>query len=136
MNKFIGVGRNTKDGEYRTSDSGVEIYTNTLAMTNNFKNKEGNYDSEFINYVAYRKTAEFLSKYASKGTLIGIDGRIQTRSYDKNNEKRYVTEIVVENAYVLQKKEETKEVNEFDTLQTKTEYQETDIPLSDNDLPF
>ena len=140
MNKFIGVGRNTKDGELRTSDNDIQIYTNTLAMTNNFKNKDGNYDSEFINYVAYRKTAEYLKKYSKKGTLVGIDGRIQTRTYEKQDgSKGYITEIVVENAYVLikdNKEEEPKVVNEFDPLKTKTEYQETDIPISDNDLPF
>ena len=139
MNKFIGVGRNTKDGELRTSDSGVQIYTNTLAMTNNFKNKDGNYDSEFINYVAYRKTAEYLKKHSTKGTLVGIDGRIQTRTYDKQDgTKGYITEAIVENAYILQKKdkEEVKEVNEFDALQTKTEYDNKEVQLSDNDLPF
>ena len=139
MNKFIGVGRNTKDGELRTSDSGVQIYTNTLAMTNNFKNKDENYDSEFINYVAYRKTAEYLKKHSTKGTLVGIDGRIQTRTYDKQDgTKGYITEAIVENAYILQKKdkEEVKEVNEFDVLQTKTEYDNKEVQLSDNNLPF
>ena len=82
MNKFIGTGRNTKDGEFRTSESGVSMYNNTLAMTNNFKNKEGKYDSEFINYVAYRQTAEFLNKYSKKGTLVEIEGRISTRTYE------------------------------------------------------
>ena len=140
MNKFIGVGRNTKDGELRTSDNDIQIYTNTLAMTNNFKNKEGNYDSEFINYVAYRKTAEYLKKYSKKGTLVGIDGRIQTRTYEKQDgSKGYITEIVVENAYVLikdNKEEEPKVVNEFDGLKTTTEYDNKEVQLEDNDLPF
>ena len=144
MNKFIGTGRNTKDGEYRTSESGIAIYNNTLAMTNNFKNKEGNYDSEFIKYVAYRQTAEFLNKYSKKGTLIEIEGRITTRTYDKQDgEKGYITEISVENASVLEKKkeepkeEEPKEVNEF-SLNTKTTYdnENTDVRLEDKDLPF
>ena len=143
MNKFIGTGRNTKDGEFRTSESGIAIYNNTLAMTNNFKNKEGNYDSEFINYVAYRQTAEFLNKYSKKGTLVEIEGRISTRTYDKQDGKKgYITEIIVENASVLEKKkeekqEETEEVNEF-SLITKTTYdnENTDIRLEDKDLPF
>lgn len=140
MNKFIGTGRNTKDGEFRTSESGIAIYNNTLAMTNNFKNKEGNYDSEFINYVAYRQTAEFLNKYSKKGTLIEIEGRITTRTYDKQDGKKgYITEISVENASVLEKKkeEEPQVVNEF-SLNTKTTYdnENTDIRLEDKDLPF
>jgi len=143
MNKFIGTGRNTKDGEFRTSESGIAIYNNTLAMTNNFKNKEGNYDSEFINYVAYRQTAEFLNKYSKKGTLIEIEGRITTRTYDRQDGKKgYITEISVENASILEKKKEEKQeepqvVNEF-SLNTKTTYdnENTDIRLEDKDLPF
>ena len=140
MNKFIGTGRNTKDGEYRTSESGVAIYNNTLAMTNNFKNKEGNYDSEFINYVAYRQTAEFLNKYSKKGTLVEIEGRITTRTYDKQDGKKgYITEISVENASILEKKkeEEPQVVNEF-SLNAKTKYdnENTEVKLNEDDIPF
>lgn len=142
MNKFIGTGRNTKDGEFRTSESGVSMYNNTLAMTNNFKNKEGKYDSEFINYVAYRQTAEFLNKYSKKGTLVEIEGRISTRTYDKQDGKKgYITEIIVENASVLEKKQQElqeEQVNEFSVMNTKTKYdnKETDIKLSEDDMPF
>ena len=135
LNKFLGIGRNTKDGEYRTTDKDLQIYTNTIAITNDFKNKEGNYDSEFINYIAYKNTAEYLSKYSSKGTLINIVGRIHTRSYEKDNEKKYVTEIIVENASVLEKaKQDNKQ--EVDILQAKTEYdtENSDIKLNDDDI--
>lgn len=143
MNKFIGIGRNTKDGEYRTSESGITIYSNSLAMTNNFKNKDGNYDSEFIDYVAYRNTADYLNKYAKKGFLVSIEGRIQTTTSEKDGKKRYFTKIVVESASVLEKiekQEETKEpeiVNEFSAMNVKTEYEETpEVKLQDEDLPF
>ena len=137
MNKFIGVGRNTKDGELRTTESGINIYTNTIAITNNFKNKDGNYDSEFINYIAYRQTAEFLNKYASKGSMVAIEGRIHTRNYeDKDKKKIYVTEVIVENASVLDKKKETQETTEEVPQNIKTEYQDNEIQLEDNDLPF
>ena len=136
MNKFIGIGRNTKNGELRTSESNVKIYNNSLAMTNNFKNKDGNYDSEFINYVAYRQTAEYLEKYSTKGTLIQIEGRVHTRSYDdKNNNKKYVTEIIVENASVLEKKKEEQQEVEI-PQNTKSEYDDenSDIKLTDEDI--
>lgn len=143
MNKFIGIGRNTKDGEYRTSESGITIYSNSLAMTNNFKNKDGNYDSEFIDYVAYRNTADYLNKYAKKGSLISLEGRIQTTTSEKDGKKRHFTKIVVESASVLEKiekQEETKEpeiVNEFSAMNVKTEYEETpEVKLQDEDLPF
>lgn len=138
MNKFIGIGRNTKNGELRTSESNVKIYNNSLAMTNNFKNKDGNYDSEFINYVAYRQTAEYLEKHSTKGTLIQIEGRVHTRSYeDKNNNKKYITEIIVENASVLERKKEEQQEVEI-PQNTKSEYDDenSDIQLNENDLPF
>lgn len=140
MNKFIGIGRNTKDGEYRINDNKIAIYTNSLAMTNNFKNKEGNYDSEFIDYIAYRNTADFLNKYSKKGTQIAIEGRITTTSSEKDGKKRYFTKIVVENASVLEKKEEntnkTEQVSEFSVLKTSSNYEEKEIELNDDDLPF
>ena len=136
LNKFLGIGRNTKDGEYRTTDKDLQIYTNTLAITNDFKNKEGNYDSEFINYIAYRSTAEYLNKYSSKGTMVQIEGRVHTRSYEKDNEKKYVTEIIVESASVLEKKKETQKGEEDIPQNITTEYdtENSDIKLSDDDI--
>lgn len=129
MNKFIGIGRNTKEGELRQSESGISIYNNSLAMTNNFKNKEGNYDSEFINYVAYRNTAEFLNKYSTKGTMIMIEGRIHTRSYDaQDGTKRYVTEVIVENAQVLEKKQQV------ESEESEVEDKPKEVSLSDEDI--
>lgn len=140
LNKFIGIGRNTKDGEYRTGDNDLRVYTNTLAMTNNFKNKEGNYDSEFINYIAYRQTAEYLSKYSSKGTMVQIEGRIHTRSYeDKDKVKKYVTEIIVESASVLEKKTQEPTLEEIgvpDNFTTEYEEKDNSVHIEPNDLPF
>ena len=62
MNKFIGVGNLTKDGELRSTESGKTIYSNSLAMRNDFKNKDGEYDTEFINFSAWGTTAEYLKK--------------------------------------------------------------------------
>lgn len=129
MNKFIGIGRNTKEGELRQSESGISIYNNSLAMTNNFKNKEGNYDSEFINYVAYRNTAEFLNKYSTKGTMIMIEGRIHTRSYEaQDGTKKYVTEIIVENAQILEKKQQV------ESEESEVENKPKEVSLSDEDI--
>lgn len=139
LNKFLGIGRNTKDGEYRTTDNDLQIYTNTIAITNNYKNKDGNYDSEFINYVAYRSTAEYLSKYSSKGTMVQIEGRVHTRSYEKDNEKKYITEIIVENASVLEKKKESETQEDIEIPQNTTSEYDTvgsDIQLDPSDLPF
>lgn len=142
MNKFIGIGRNTKDGEYRTSENGITMYSNTLAITNDFKNKNGEYDSEFINYVAYRNTADYLNKYAKKGKLVQIEGRINTTSNEKNGEKRYYTKIIVDSASVLERVKEDKQENIQEEVgipqNVTTEYdnENSDIQLTDNDLPF
>ena len=142
MNKFIGIGRNTKDGEYRTSENGITMYSNTLAITNDFKNKNGEYDSEFINYVAYRNTADYLNKYAKKGKLVQIEGRINTTSNEKNGEKRYYTKIIVDSASVLERVKEDKQENIQEEVgipqNATTEYdnENSDIQLTDNDLPF
>ena len=140
MNKFIGVGNLTKDGELRSTESGKIIYSNSLAMRNDFKNKDGEYDTEFINFSAWGTTAEYLKKYAKKGNKVLIEGRISTRSYDKQDgSKAYITEVNAEKVELLTyKKEETTSQNELEVPQNyKTQYQENEeISLSDADLPF
>ncbi len=133
MNKFVGVGRLTKEVELKCTGNGTSYLTNTIAIRNNFKNADGNYDSEFINIALWRNNAEFLAKYGSKGCLIAIDGRLTTRNYEKEDgTKGYITEVVVENIELLSKKEETQN-------NTDEEYENLDddtIKLSDSDLPF
>ena len=98
MNKVILVGRLTRDPELRSTTSGFNTANFSVAVQRNFKNKDGNYDADFINCVAFRNQADFISKYFKKGNMIGIEGRIQSRSYDANDgSKRYVTEVNVEN---------------------------------------
>ena len=97
MNKAILVGRLTKDPELKTTGSGVSVCSFTLAINRRFKNAEGNYDADFINCVAWRQQAEFISKYFSKGRMVGISGSIQTRSYDREDGQRvYITEVVAD----------------------------------------
>ena len=146
LNKFIGIGRNTKDGELRTSESGISVYKNSIAITNDFKNKNGEYDSEFINYVAYRNTADYLNKYSQKGTLIHIEGRVHTSKYEKDGKTQYSTEIVVESASSYKTNEKTTDDNTIkedaqeevleDIPPVKSNYEGGDVQLSDNDLPF
>ena len=97
MNKAILVGRLTKDPELKTTGSGVSVCSFTLAINRRFKNAEGGYDADFINCVAWRQQAEFISKYFSKGRMVGISGSIQTRSYDREDGQRvYITEVVAD----------------------------------------
>ena len=102
MNNVSLVGRLTKDVELKYTGSQTAVATGTLAVNRQFKSANGEKETDFINIVAWRKTAEILSNYASKGSQIGITGRIQTRNYEGNDGKRvYVTEVVAETVMLL-----------------------------------
>lgn len=99
MNKVILLGRLTRDPEVRYSqgDNSTATARFSLAVNRKFKNAEGNYDADFINCVAFGKTAEFIEKYFHKGDMISLVGRIQTGSYtNKDGVKVYTTDVVVE----------------------------------------
>ena len=97
MNNFNCIGRIVKDLEVKTSQGGTTVLNNTVAINRPFKNKQtGERDADFINFVAFGKTAEIIAQYHQKGSLIGLTGRMQSRSYDNSNsQKVFVTELVV-----------------------------------------
>lgn len=98
MNKIILSGNLCKDIELKTTSSGKVSLNNTIAVKRDYKNAEGEYESDFINLVFWGYQAEYVDKYLSKGSRINVVGRIQTRNYENNNgDKVYVTEVVVEN---------------------------------------
>lgn len=107
MNKALLIGRNTKDIELKATTSGKSVVTFNIAVNRPYKNDSGERDCDFLNCIAFSKLAETISKYVKKGDLIGVEGRIQTRSYtDKGGNNRYSTEIMVENIEFLQSKKE------------------------------
>ena len=107
MNKVLLVGRLTKDTELRATTNGVYTTNNSLAINRPFKNAQGDNEADFINIVAWKKTAEYLCKYAKKGDRVAVEGRIQTRNYDNaNGEKVYVTEVLVETIELLEPKKQ------------------------------
>lgn len=98
MNRVVLVGRLTRDPEVRTLATGNSVASFTLAINRNFKNKEGNVDADFINISVFGRQAENVGKYVFKGSQVGVEGRIQTRSYDaQDGTKRYVTEVIADN---------------------------------------
>jgi len=114
MNKVWLTGRTTKDIELRYTTSNVAVIQFTLAVNRDFKNSDGNYDSDFINCIAFKSTAELIKKYIEKGDKLGIVGRIQVRDYtDKDNNKRYATEVIVDSIEFMEqkKKEATSSTN-------------------------
>ena len=94
MNHFVGIGRLTRDPNVKYTQSGKAYASLTLAIDRR-KSGDGNQQADFISCVAWEKTAEVISQYVSKGQKIAVEGRIQTRSYEKDGTKRYVTEVVV-----------------------------------------
>lgn len=102
INNVTIIGRTTKDIELRATSSGTNNASFTLAVERNFKNANGEKETDFINCVAWRKTAEILAQYAPKGSLIGVRGRIQTRNYENNQGVRvYVTEVVADEVQLI-----------------------------------
>lgn len=97
MNNFNCIGRIVRDLEVKTSQGGTTVLNNTVAINRPFKNKQtGEREADFINFVAFGKTAEIIAQYHQKGSLIGLSGRMQSRSYqNSNNQKVFVTELVV-----------------------------------------
>jgi len=105
INNVTLVGRLTKDPELRYTANGTGVATFTLAINRNFTNQAGEREADFVQCVIWRKPAETLANYARKGTLLGVTGRIQTRSYDNQQGQRiYVTEVVAESFQLLESK--------------------------------
>ncbi len=153
MNKVVLVGRLTKDPELRNTNSGLPVTSFTVAINRTYKNKEGNYDTDFINVSIFGKQAENVSKYCAKGSQVGVDGRIQTRSYDaEDGSKRYVTEVVADSVEFLGSKKDNLNSNDYIDAPSEAPVDvpnEIEIPkedpfkdfgsevvLSDDDLPF
>ena len=105
INNLTLVGRLTKDPDLKYTGNGTAVAAFTLAVNRNFTNQSGEREADFINCVIWRKPAETLANYAKKGVLIGVTGRIQTRSYEnQQGQKVYVTEVIVDNFQLLESK--------------------------------
>ena len=148
MNKIILSGNLCKDIDLRYTASNKPVLQNMIAVKNDYKNANGEYDSQFINIVVWNKTAEFLKQYAAKGSKILVEGRLQNRTYDKQDgTKGYITEVVVEKVELLgtNKKTETKEedVKPENFEEKKSNLSDdafadfgTQIEITDDDLAF
>ena len=147
MNKVFLIGRLTAEPILRYTSSNVAVASFSLAVASNRKNEDGEREADFINIVVWRKQAENVKKYLSKGSKVAIDGHIQTRGYDdQNGVRKRVTEVVAENVEFLDNKksdlEEKSPVNDTHSdepfRQFANEHQE-DFKFKDeegHDLPF
>ncbi len=101
MNKVFLIGRLTRDPELRYTDSNIPVATFSIAVNRNYTNQAGEREADFINIIVWRKQAENVKNYIGKGSQVAIDGRIQTRSYERDGQRRYVTEVVADNVQFL-----------------------------------
>ena len=144
MNKVCLTGRITKNIELKYNQNNVAITSFTLVVTRKFKNQNGEYESDFINCIAYKSTAELLNKYVKKGDLLGIEGRIQTRNYeDKDGKRVYVTEVIVDSIDFLQSRKDESKQETTKTENTKQKLSDdvfsefgSSIEITDDDIAF
>jgi single-strand DNA-binding protein len=130
MNKVILMGRLTKDVEVRQTNSGTTVANFSLAVNRGYK-REGGPDADFINCIAWSKTAETMEKYTSKGRQIVVEGRIETSNYEKDGQRIYKTDVVVEKFYFADGKQND---NQDSGAKKEEEWQSVDD--QDEELPF
>ena len=137
LNSTCLVGRLTKDAELRYTTNNQAVATFTLAVNRNFKSQNGEREADFINCVIWRQQAENLANWCKKGALIGITGRIQTRSYENQQGQRvYVTEVVADNFQLLEFNKQNNQGHSQENSQPDFSQQAEPMDILDSDLPF
>ncbi|WP_461240303.1 single-stranded DNA-binding protein [Paucilactobacillus sp. N302-9] len=146
INRTTLTGRLTKDPELRYTANGTAVATFTIAVNRQFTNQAGERESDFIQCQIWRKAAENFTNFTHKGSLVGIDGRIQTRNYENQQGQRvYVTEVMVENFSLLEPKSKNQQTSNQQANDQQPASKTVDDPfassgdpidISDDDLPF
>ena len=119
LNRVVLIGHLTKDPELRTTSNDISVTSFTIAVDRNFNNQQGEKETDFIPVVAWRKLADTCAKYLAKGRLVAVSGRMQVRSYEGKDGKRYITEVVADEVQFLERaesKEKFVEVENNDEL--------------------
>ena len=137
MNSVSLIGRFTRDPELRSTETGTSVCSFSLAVQRGYRNKDGEYEADFINCVAWKNSAEFISKYFKKGQQIGVQGELQARKWsDDEGKTRYATEVIVRNTTFVGKTENNNNVH----TSSEESFGELPIPdapnIPDEDLPF
>lgn len=143
LNKIILMGRLTRDPELRRTNSGTAVTSFALAVDRDFKGQDGEKETDFIDIVCWKGTAEFVSKYFSRGRMAVVEGRLQIRDWqDKDGSKRRSAEVIAENVYFGDSRQGTqsdtfadKQAN-FNNLQRKVEEGFAMVGEEDGELPF
>ncbi len=140
LNKVILMGRFTRDPELRSTPQGISTCSFSIAVDRNFVRAGEERKADFINCVAWRQTAEFISKYFKKGSMVALEGSIQTRTWDdQDGKKRYATDVVVSQVYFAESKRDSQSTGE-DSFSQALDFGSLPEPISpmgtDDDLPF
>ena len=140
LNKIIIMGRLTIDPELRRTGSGTAVTSFSLACDRDFKSQSGEKETDFIEVVAWKNTAEFVSKYFSKGRMAVVDGRLQIRDWtDKAGNKRTTAEVVADNVYFADSKRSESNDNQkenFNALSGRLSDDFVPISEEDGEIPF
>ena len=142
INNVTLVGRITKDPVLRKSQSGLSVVSFTLACNRRFTNSQGGHDTDFINCVVWKGSADFVANYVKQGDLLGIEGRIQTRNYqDQSGRTVYVTEVLCESVQMLAHKQTQEQAQAHEHVQVQTNdygsnYVSDTLDIASDDLPF
>ena len=140
LNKVVLMGRLTKDPELRRTGSGTAVTSFSLACDRDFKSQSGDKETDFIEVVAWKNTAEFVSKYFSKGRMAVVDGRLQIRDWtDKDGGKRRSAEVVADNVYFADSKRSESNENQrenFNALSGRLNDDFVPISEEDGEIPF
>lgn len=132
INNVVLVGRLTHKADLKFTTTGKNYTQFSVAVQRKFKNQSDEYETDFINCTLWGKAAENFTKFTNKGSLVGIEGRIQTRSYDKDGKRVYITEVVAENFSLLESKKVTESRNNIVQPIEESPFN----GVSDDDLPF
>lgn len=139
INNVTLVGRLVAHPDLRKTPNNVSSLQGTLVVNRNFKNENGEREADFINFQAWRGTADIIAQYCSKGSLIGLIGRIQVRSYEKDGQRRYVTEVVAESVALLESRNSQQSQGQGNSFQSGNNSPFADpnpFDLPDDGLPF
>ena len=140
INRVVLVGRLVRDPELRTTNSGTSVCSFTVAVDNRTKDNEGNRTTSFIPCAVFQQTADNMTKFLRKGSLVGVEGRLNQRTYDRRDgTKAYVIEVICDSVQFLEPKGKngaTEEVVFESDVPAQAEDKGETLDLADDDLPF
>lgn len=134
INRVVLVGRITKDPDLKYTQSNIPVVSFTLAVNRQYTDQQGERQADFVNCVVWRRQAENLAKFVSKGALLGVEGRIQTRQYESEQGMRYITEVLADSIQFLESRSDGERTEK---TSNEDDFYEVDKKLAaEDDLPF